>query len=65
VDNLRSIIIGAAARYSALSLRVPNVGSSSWVWAGDLNRYVPSMAAEHLNALKRILKSHRRLLRTK
>ncbi|QQP36527.1 Hypothetical protein FKW44_021658, partial [Caligus rogercresseyi] len=30
-----AIILGAAARYEALDVKIPDPGSPSWKWAGD------------------------------
>ncbi|QQP40158.1 Hypothetical protein FKW44_014120, partial [Caligus rogercresseyi] len=35
VEDLRAIIIGAAARYSALQIKIPNAASDDWKWAGN------------------------------
>ncbi|QQP53063.1 Uncharacterized protein FKW44_005402, partial [Caligus rogercresseyi] len=47
-EELRSIMIGAAARYSALGIKIPQVASSSWIWAGDIIRFIPSTSAQYL-----------------
>ncbi|QQP57374.1 Hypothetical protein FKW44_002340, partial [Caligus rogercresseyi] len=34
--DLRPIMIGASARYAALSIKIPDVGAPTWKWAGDI-----------------------------
>ncbi|QQP54131.1 Hypothetical protein FKW44_006855, partial [Caligus rogercresseyi] len=35
-EDLRAIILGAAARYEALDVKIPDPGSPSGKWAGDM-----------------------------
>eukprot|EP00096_Caligus_rogercresseyi_P014905 TRINITY_DN7371_c0_g1_i4.p1 TRINITY_DN7371_c0_g1~~TRINITY_DN7371_c0_g1_i4.p1 ORF type:complete len:219 (-),score=-28.30 TRINITY_DN7371_c0_g1_i4:357-1013(-) len=58
-EDLRAIILGAAVRYEALDVKIPDPGSPSWKWVGDIVRFVPSRSGVYLKALKRILRRHR------
>ncbi|QQP53607.1 Uncharacterized protein FKW44_006138, partial [Caligus rogercresseyi] len=55
VIDMRSIIISAAARYAALSLRIPKVQDNIWNFAYEIIKYYPSSSARHSRMLKRII----------
>ncbi|QQP54769.1 Uncharacterized protein FKW44_007708, partial [Caligus rogercresseyi] len=61
VNNLRAIMISAAARYCALEIKIPDARDDSWTYAFRIIRYFPSNSARHLQALNRILKLHNKL----
>ncbi|QQP36366.1 Uncharacterized protein FKW44_021442 [Caligus rogercresseyi] len=39
---LRSVMLSAAARYTALSLKIPSDTEDSWVHAGNVIKFYPS-----------------------
>ncbi|QQP55869.1 Uncharacterized protein FKW44_000331, partial [Caligus rogercresseyi] len=53
-EELRSIQISAAARYSALEIKIPGRADSQWRFAGDLVRYFPSFSDKTVNDLKKL-----------
>eukprot|EP00096_Caligus_rogercresseyi_P008968 TRINITY_DN2954_c1_g2_i10.p1 TRINITY_DN2954_c1_g2~~TRINITY_DN2954_c1_g2_i10.p1 ORF type:complete len:255 (+),score=-23.36 TRINITY_DN2954_c1_g2_i10:68-832(+) len=61
-EELRSIMIGAAARYSALGIKIPQVASSSWIWAGDIIKFIPSTSAQYLSLIKSIARRYKRFM---
>ncbi|QQP41515.1 Uncharacterized protein FKW44_012127, partial [Caligus rogercresseyi] len=61
-EDLRPIMIGASARYAALSIKIPDVGAPTWKWAGDIIKYVPERSKLYISTIKRILRRHRAFL---
>ncbi|QQP40039.1 Hypothetical protein FKW44_013949, partial [Caligus rogercresseyi] len=53
---LRSAIISAAARYTALTLKIPSDTDDSWISAGNIVKFYPSKSKRYFNILKRIMK---------
>ncbi|QQP38350.1 Uncharacterized protein FKW44_018905, partial [Caligus rogercresseyi] len=51
IEDLRAIMIEAAACYSALSIKIPNSSATSWTWARDLIKFIPSNSLEYLQII--------------
>eukprot|EP00096_Caligus_rogercresseyi_P008904 TRINITY_DN2907_c0_g1_i1.p1 TRINITY_DN2907_c0_g1~~TRINITY_DN2907_c0_g1_i1.p1 ORF type:complete len:418 (+),score=-66.11 TRINITY_DN2907_c0_g1_i1:245-1498(+) len=60
IEDLRAIMIGTAARYCAMAIKIPSVSASSWTCAGDLIRFIPSNSLQYLNIIKSTIRRHRR-----
>ncbi|QQP52031.1 Uncharacterized protein FKW44_004026 [Caligus rogercresseyi] len=50
---LRSVMLCAAARYTALSLKIPSDTDNSWVHTGNVNKYDPSKSKEYFKIMKK------------
>ncbi|QQP53592.1 Uncharacterized protein FKW44_006119, partial [Caligus rogercresseyi] len=52
-----AILVSAAARYAAFSLKIPSVRNDSWTIASEEIKYFPSSSLSRLKILRRILKT--------
>ncbi|QQP36321.1 Uncharacterized protein FKW44_021380, partial [Caligus rogercresseyi] len=55
--DLKSIVLSAAARYMALSIKIPE--DSSWRFASDIVRYFPSCSERTSHHLKILLRFYK------
>eukprot|EP00096_Caligus_rogercresseyi_P013537 TRINITY_DN6176_c0_g1_i1.p1 TRINITY_DN6176_c0_g1~~TRINITY_DN6176_c0_g1_i1.p1 ORF type:complete len:146 (+),score=6.60 TRINITY_DN6176_c0_g1_i1:383-820(+) len=58
--DLRSIMVSAAARYAAFSLRIPMVQSSAWNNASEVIKYFPSTSPLHTKSLEIIIRQFKK-----
>ncbi|QQP40997.1 Uncharacterized protein FKW44_015241, partial [Caligus rogercresseyi] len=58
-SDLRSIMISAAARYTALDLKIPSLLDSTWTLAAREVKFYPSSSLCHRKTIKRILKFYK------
>ncbi|QQP32300.1 Uncharacterized protein FKW44_024557, partial [Caligus rogercresseyi] len=65
IEDLRAIMIEAAARYSGLSIKIPNSSATSWTWAWDLIKFIPSNSLEYLKLIKSTIRRHQRFILNK
>ncbi|QQP55178.1 Uncharacterized protein FKW44_008281, partial [Caligus rogercresseyi] len=63
--DLRAIMISAAARYSALSLKIPNTNGPTWNYGSDVVRYFPSSSPRLARVLARIISKFKKLKNSK
>ncbi|QQP55594.1 Uncharacterized protein FKW44_008836, partial [Caligus rogercresseyi] len=59
-QDLRPILLSAAARYTALELKIPGVRPDSWKYAIDLVSYMVPSSSRHLTLLKKIVLQYHR-----
>ena len=54
--DLYGVILHAAARYTALTLKIPTASDDSWTQASKIIKYYPTSSVNYFNLTKRIIK---------